>query len=170
MTAAPVTTGSPSEQLRNVCNRRLFGRDVARIGKALDAFLDVAERVEAGLDRIRRDALQYVGRNGVAQAIEIVDELAPGFGQEQSVGASIPGIIAALDQPMLNQPVKQPHQRDRLQFKNIGEVDLRKALLLPQPKEYDPLRACRSPPFGAVIDEVTQQARAFDELRNQLTL
>lgn len=46
---------------------RSLGRDVAaRLGKALDPLLDVAERLEAGFDRVGRYIPQHVGCNGVA--------------------------------------------------------------------------------------------------------
>ena len=54
----------------------LLGRDVAaKLGKALDPLLDVAERLEAGFDRVDRDISQHVGCDGVAQTVEIIDKL-----------------------------------------------------------------------------------------------
>ena len=44
------------------------------------------------------------------------------------------------------------------------------AFLLPQSKQYNPLRARGAAALGAVVDVIAQQARAFDELRNQLAL
>ena len=92
----------------------------------------------------------------------------PAAGQEQPVGAAIPGIVPALQQTVLDQTVEQPHQRDRLQFEHVGQIDLRQPLLLPQPEQHDPLRARGAAPLGAMIDVVAQQPRAFDKLRNQL--
>src|SRR5260370_33039252 len=55
---------------------KLFGRDVvARVSEALDALLDVSERLQAGLDCLGRNILQHIGRDRVAQAVEIIDEL-----------------------------------------------------------------------------------------------
>ena len=63
--------------------RRLLGRDVAaRLGKALDPLLDVSERFEAGFDRVGRDISQHVGCDGVAQTVEIIDELTAACGKK----------------------------------------------------------------------------------------
>ena len=148
---------------------RLFRRDVAgRHGKTLDPLLDVPERLKRGLDCLGRDVLQDVGCDGVAQTIEIVDKLAAGTGQEELVGATILGIVPALQKTVLDQTIEQAHQRDRLQFKHVGQIDLRQPLVLPQPEQYDPLRSRRASALGAVVDVIAQQARAFDELRDQL--
>jgi hypothetical protein len=49
-------TRERDERVRIPGSRGLFGRDVAaRLGKALDPLLDVAERLEAGFDRVGRD-------------------------------------------------------------------------------------------------------------------
>ena len=69
---------------------------------------------------------------------------------------------------MLDQPIQQAHQRDRLQFKHFGQIDLRQTLLLPQPEQHDPLRTRGAAPLGALVDVVAQQARAFDQLDNEL--
>src|SRR6266481_8417592 len=104
---------------------RLLGRDVAaRLGKALDPLLDVAERLEAGFDRIGRYIPQHIGCDGVAQTVEIVHELTTACGEKQSIGASIPWIVPSLEKAVLNQTIEQAHQRDRLQFEHIGQIDL----------------------------------------------
>src|SRR6201992_2589611 len=120
MTAMPVTTGSRNGQFRNAKIDGLLRSDVAGVRKTLDTFLDVEQCIQGGLDRSDRHALQHVGCISVAQAVEIVDELAASIGQEQTVCATILGVMTTLDQTVLEQPVKQPHQRDRLQLKPIG--------------------------------------------------
>ena len=61
----------------------LLGRDIAtRLGEALDPLLDVAERLEAGFDRVDRDISQHVGCDGVAQTVEIIDELTAACGEK----------------------------------------------------------------------------------------
>ena len=149
----------------------LLGRDVAaRLGKALDPLLDVCERCEAGFDRLGRDVLQNVCCNGVAQAVEIIDKLTAARCEKQSVSASIPGVVPSFEKTVLDQTIEQAHKRDRLQFKYIREIDLRQSFLLPQSEQYDPLRARGAAALGAVVDVIAQQARAIDELRNQLAL
>ena len=76
--------------------------------------------------------------------------------------------MPALQQAVLDQAIEQPHQRDRLQFKHIRQIDLRQPFLFPQPEQHDPLRARGAAALGAMIDVVAQQPRAFDKLRNQL--
>src|SRR6266478_3924925 len=77
---------------------RLFGRDVAaRLGKALDPLLDVAERLEAGFDRVDRDISQHVGCDVVAQTVEVIDELTAACGEKESIGASIPRVVPSLE-------------------------------------------------------------------------
>src|SRR6202165_2259979 len=147
----------------------LFGRDIAgSLGKALDPLLDVFERFEAGFNRVGRDILQHIGCNSVAQTVEIIDKLTAALREEQPVGASIPGIVPPLEKTMLDQTIEQAHQRDRLQFKDIGQIDLRQSLLLPPSEQYDPLRARGAAALGAVVDVISQQARTLDELGNQL--
>ena len=136
--------------------------------KPLDPLLDIPQRFETGPDRGVRNFLQHVGRDGVAQTVEIVDQLAAAWGEKQPVGAAVPGVVPPLQQAMLDQAIEQAHQRDRLQLQHIGKIDLRQSFLLPQSEQYDPLRARGAAALGAVVDVVAQQARAFDELRNQL--
>src|SRR5260221_6058160 len=62
---------------------------------------------------------------------------------------------------------RSPHQRDRLQFEHVGKIDLRETLLLMQPKQYDPLRARGAASLGTMINIVAEQARTFNNLRNQ---
>ena len=114
------------------------------------------------------NVVQHVGCDRIAQAVEIVDKLPAARGQKQPVGAAILRIVPPLEQAMLDQPVEQPHQRDRLQFEHVGEIDLGQALLLAQAKQHDPLRARGAAALGAVIDVVAQQPRTLHELRNQL--
>src|SRR6476646_9758208 len=57
------------------------------LGEALDPLLDVAERLERGLDRCRGNVLQYLFGDGIAQAVEVVDELAAGGGRGDRAGA-----------------------------------------------------------------------------------
>jgi hypothetical protein len=76
--------------------------------------------------------------------------------------------VPSLDKTVLDQTIEQAHQRDRLQFKYLSEIDLRQSFLLPQSEQYNPLRARGAAALGAVVDVIAQQARAFDELRNQL--
>ena len=95
-----------------------------RLGKTLDPLLDVSERCKTGFDRGGRDVLQHVGCNGIAQTVEIVDQLAAARREEQPVGAAVLGIVPALKQTVLDQTVKKTDQRDRLQFENVGEIDL----------------------------------------------
>ena len=95
-----------------------------RIGQRLDPLLDVLQRLEAGLDRRVGNVLQNIRCDGVAQAIEIIDKLASARGEKQPVGAPVPGVVAPFEQAMLDQTVEQPHQRDRLQFEHVGQIDL----------------------------------------------
>ncbi|GCC42935.1 hypothetical protein chiPu_0027211, partial [Chiloscyllium punctatum] len=149
--------------------RALFRGDVLRaLTERLDAILDLAKRGEATLDMPVRYVAQYVACDRVAQTVEIVDQAAPGPGQEQAIGAAIPGVGAAFEQAVLDQAVKQPHQRDRLQFEDVGEIDLGKPLLLAQPEQNDPLGTRGPSRLGAMIDIVAQQPRALDELRDEL--
>jgi hypothetical protein len=76
--------------------------------------------------------------------------------------------MAALEKTVLDQPVEQAHQRDRLQFKHIRQINLGQSLLLAQSKQDNPLRARGAAGLGTVVDIVAQQARTFHELRNQL--
>jgi hypothetical protein len=101
-----------------------LGRDIRMFRKALDAILDVSECVETGLERAGGNILRYVHRNGVAQAIEIVDELTAGICQKETVGAAILRIMPSLQKAMLDQTIEQAHQRDRLQLKYVGQIDL----------------------------------------------
>ncbi len=89
-------------------------------------------------------------RNGGTQAVEIVDKPAAGAGQKQTIGAAVIRILPALQKTLFDQAVEQADQRDRLHLQHFGQIDLRKAFLLPQPEQHDPLRAGRSPPLGAV--------------------
>src|SRR5450631_1419248 len=71
----------------------LLGCDAAgRFNEALDSLLDVPERPEAGFDGRRGDILQNIGRDGVAQTVEIIDKLAAARGEKQAVGPPISGI------------------------------------------------------------------------------
>src|SRR5246127_4236727 len=98
---------------RTLC--ALFRRDVAgRIRQCLDPLLDVAQRSQTDLDRFVGNIRQHIGSDGIAQAVETVDELSAARGQKQPVGAAVLGIVAPLEQPMLDEPVQEPHQRDRL--------------------------------------------------------
>src|ERR1700722_7892312 len=59
------------------CVGRSLGGDIAgMLAKALDAILDADQRLETRLDRIRGNILQDIGRDGITQTVEIVDELA----------------------------------------------------------------------------------------------
>src|ERR1700676_481528 len=90
--------------------RQLLGGDAAgRLAKSLDPLLDVSERLEAGFNRLGRDVLQHVGCDGIAQAIEIVDQLSAARGKKQPVGAAVPRIVAALEQTVLDQTIEQAH-------------------------------------------------------------
>src|SRR5882672_11284983 len=63
----------------------LFRGDALRSAtESFDAILDLAERGEPALDMPVRDIAQHVACNRVAQTVEIVDELAPAPGQEQT--------------------------------------------------------------------------------------
>ena len=93
----------------------LLGRDVAGgFGKALDAVLDIPKRLETGLDLFGRQILQHIGRNGVAQTVEVIDQLAASRREKQPVGPSIPGIVPPLEKTVLDQAIEQADQRDRL--------------------------------------------------------
>ena len=70
------------------------------------------------------------------------------------------------EQRLFDETIEQPYQRNRLQFEHVGEIDLRQPLLLPEPKQHDPLRAGCAAFFGAVVDVVAQQPRTLDKLRN----
>jgi len=105
-----------------------------------------------------------------SQGIEIVDQLPSARRQEQAIGATVARIWPTLEQAVLDQTIEQAHQRDRLQLELVGQIDLRQPLLRTQPEQHDPLRARRAARLGTMIDVVAQQTRAFDELRNQLTL
>src|SRR5712692_10672622 len=143
----------------------LFGCDAAgRFNEAFDSLLDVPERPEAGFDGRRGDILQNIGRDGVAQAVEIIDKLAAARREKQAVGPAISGIGPPLEKTVLD----QTHQRDRLQLKHLGQIDLRQPFLLPQSKQHDPLRARGATALRAVIDIIAQQPRALDKLCNQL--
>src|SRR3982074_2204680 len=111
----------------------LFGRNIAgRFGKALDPFLDVSKRLQAGFNGVGRHVPQHVRCNGVAQTVEIVDKLPAARGKEQPVGASIPGVVPPLEKSVLDQTIEQAYQGDRLQFQHVGQVDLRSYFLPPQ--------------------------------------
>src|SRR4051812_20270652 len=114
---------------------------ISRAGLRLDAVLDIPQRLEAGGDRLVGNVVEDVGRNHVAQAVQVVDETAASLGQEQSVRAAISGVVTSLEQALLHQAVEQPHERDRLQFEYFSEIDLRQSLLRAQSKQYHPLRA-----------------------------
>src|SRR5579859_1839319 len=133
-----------------------------------DAILDRAQRIKAGLHRFPGEILHHVGRDRIAKAVEIVDELLAARGQEQAVGAAVLWIVAPLEQALLDQTIEQPHQRDRLQLEHLGKIDLREAFFLAQPKQHDPLRARRAAALGAIVDEVAQEPRALHELRDKL--
>src|SRR5579859_870105 len=149
--------------------RALFRRDaIALLGQRLDAILDRAQRIKAGLHRFPGEILHHVGRDRIAKAVEIVDELLAARGQEQAVGAAVLWIVAPLEQALLDQTIEQPHQRDRLQLEHLGKIDLREAFFLAQPKQHDPLRARRAAALGAIVDEVAQEPRALHELRDKL--
>src|SRR5262249_376196 len=96
------------------------------------------------------------------------DELFAAGREKQPIGPTVLRIVPALEQAMLDEPVEQPHQRDRLQLQYVGEVDLRQTLLLAQAKQHDPLRARVAACLGAVVDKVAQQPRSLYELCNQL--
>jgi len=113
-------------------------------------------------------ALPFAVRAANAQAVEIVDQLAPARGEKQPVGAPILGVVPALEKAVFDQSIEQAHQRDRLEFEHFGQIDLRQSFLLPQSEQYDPLRARGAAALGAVVDVIAQQARAFDELGNEL--
>src|SRR5689334_7587158 len=136
----------------------------------LDAILDRAQRIERRLQRWGRKITHHVGGDRIAQAVEIVDELPAFRGEKQAVGAAVLRIVTPLEQAMFDEAIEQPHQRDRLQLEHIGEIDLRQALLLAQPKQHDPLRARGAAALGTVRDEVSQQPRTLDDLRNELAL
>ena len=56
---------------------RLLDRDIGRgLASTLDVLLDVHQRLETGLDRIGGNVAQNIGCDGIAQAVEIVDQLA----------------------------------------------------------------------------------------------
>jgi hypothetical protein len=125
-------TRERDERVRIPGSRGLLGRDVAaRLGKALDPLLDVAERLEAGFDGVGRDISQHLGCDGVAQTVKIIDELTAACSEKESIGTSIPRVVPSLEKAVLDQTIKQAHQRDRLQFKHIGQIDLGQSFLLP---------------------------------------
>ena len=70
---------------------------------------------------------------------------------------------------MLNQTIEQAHQRDRLEFKHLGQIDLGQSFLLPQSEQHDPLGARGAAALGAMVDVVAQQTRGLDKLCNNLT-
>src|SRR5207248_6046979 len=107
----------------------LRGDVAGQIGQPLDPLLDVLQHLEAGLDRRVGNVLQNIRCDCVAQAIEVVDKLASARGEKQPVGAPVPGVVAPLEQAVLDQTVEQPHQRDRLQFKHVSQIDLGQSFL-----------------------------------------
>src|SRR5882724_11398558 len=129
---------------------RLLGRDVAgRFGKALDAFLDVSKRDERGFNGPGRDILQHIRGNGAAQTVEIINQLTASRREKQPVGTTVLRVIPPFKKAVLDQTIEQAHQRDRLQFQHVGQIDLRQSLLLPQSKQYNPLRARGATALGA---------------------
>src|SRR5262245_51075279 len=121
--ARPVARMLARAVLRRVLSLR---RDMpGRLGQFLDPLLDVAQRAETGLKRIRPHVLQDIGRNRISQAVEIIDELPAARRQEQAIGTPVLRIVPPFQQTVLDEAIEQPHQRDRLQFENVGEIDLR---------------------------------------------
>ena len=87
--------------------------------------MKVKSRIGAtGFDRRHGNILQHIVRNGFAQAIEIIGKLTAGRREKQAVGPAIPGVVPALDQAVLDQPIEQTYQRDRLQLEHLGQIDL----------------------------------------------
>src|ERR1700730_19464488 len=81
----------------------LLRRDVAgRIGQSLDPLLDVLQRLEAGFDRGVGKVAQNIRCNGVAQAVEVIDQLTSACGEKQPVGAAVLGVVAPLKQAVLD--------------------------------------------------------------------
>jgi len=155
--------------------RLQLGAEVARDGSLDPQKMHAAtEVVSAYVDRARAAKAAEVHLLGTAAVraaanrVELIDKLTATRREKQSVGASILGVVPSLEKTVLDQSIEQAHQRDRLQFKHIRQIDLRQSFLLPQSEQYDPLRARGAAALGAVIDIIAQQARAFDELRNQL--
>src|SRR5689334_18038228 len=145
----------------------LGGDRIRSLAETLEAFLDVDQRVQARLDRFVRNVAEHIRCNRVTQTVEVVDKLTAAPGQEQAVGATVPGVGPTLQQSVFDQAIEQTHKRNRLQLQHIGKIDLRKPLLLPKAKQHDPLRARRAAPLGAVVDVIAQQPRTLDELGDQ---
>jgi DNA-binding MarR family transcriptional regulator len=76
--------------------------------------------------------------------------------------------VPSLEKTVLDQTIEQAHQRDRLQFKYIGEIDLRQSFLLPQSEQYDPLRARGAAALGAVVDVIELQPISLVRLLDRL--
>jgi len=78
-----------------------------RLDQAFDSFLDGSERLQAGFDRNGGSILQYLGCNGIAQRIEIVDQLSAARREKQPIGAPILGVVPALEKAVFDQTIKQ---------------------------------------------------------------
>ena len=77
----------------------LFGRDIAGPSPTpLMRSLMSTSVLSVVCDASVGDVVQNIGRDGIAQAVEIVDQLAAARRQEQLVGAAIPGVGPALEQ------------------------------------------------------------------------
>jgi hypothetical protein len=136
----------------------LGGHAARRLAQPLDSLLDGSKRLQAGFDRNGGRILQHFDGNGIAQGIEIVDQLSAACREKKPVGTPILRVVPPLQKAVLDQTIEQAHQRDRLEFKYVGQIDLRQPLLLPQSIQNDPLRARRTAAFGAMLDIIAQQA------------
>jgi len=102
------------------------------------------------------------------QIVEIIDKRAT-FGRKvQTIDPAILQIRASFKEFVLHETIKQPNQRDRSQFKNICQVNLRSPFLLPQLDKYHPLGVGRTAPLDALIYVLAKEQRTFDHLDNQL--
>ena len=93
---APPAVHAPAEN-----ERQLLRRDVARLGKALDPLFDVYQRLQTGLDRLGRNIPQYIGCDGIAKTVEIVDKLTALRREKQPVGAPVLRIVSPFEETVL---------------------------------------------------------------------
>lgn len=90
------------------------------------------------------------------------------FGEEDLPGAAIGGIAPALDHPRFLQPVDHPARGDRFDFEHFGELALIDALAAFEDLERAPLRSSGAGAARALVEATAHLARHIGEQEGEI--
>jgi hypothetical protein len=111
--------------LRAIAERRLF--------------FNCTELLEHALDRSRRDSVKHGFHHVRAKIRQTVEQRSCCRLQVQTIGAPVIRIGAALDEPIVREPIEKSGQADRLQVEQVRKFRLLQALVPIDAIQHGPL-------------------------------